>query len=122
MTEMTRMTIEAMSRQMEETRRMVTDLVVGPAQRTGQQETRPTSIERPKSYDSDSTPLDPGIEAVLRRESEETLEDSLLSERRHWQVKFAELEERNRELELETLREAGSPGPWNDPTQDGSRT
>jgi len=90
--------LQAMSTESEATRQMVVDLVQGRPQQmtTGTRETEQTPSELPLIYDYDSTPLSPGIEAVLAREDEETSETL---ERRRLQMERADLQERMMETQ-----------------------
>ncbi len=73
------------------------------------------SKPQPMEFDYDSTPLSPGIEAVMERELEEDQQEVLMRER-------IALQERMRELQAEEMRLKGhvesadsSPGPWSEP-------
>ena len=102
---------KAMTDSMREMREMVVDLTQGrESQRvTGSPETSQMWNEKQIEYDYDSTPLSPGIEAVLEREMSETEEARLLREREELQ---RQLIEKQNEMERATLPDP-SPGPWN---------
>lgn len=102
---------KAMTESMQTMRELVVDLTQGrESQRpTGTPETLPTYSEKQIEYDYDSTPLSPGIEAILEREEEETEQHRLLREREELQ---RELIEKQALLDRETLPDQ-SPGPWN---------
>jgi len=93
-------------------RELALDLTQGreSAQTNGTTETPPIWSVRQSEYDYDSTPLSPGIEAVLERELEETAQARLLREReelqRHLLEKQAEMDRLASEPSLQQ-------GPWN---------
>lgn len=97
--------------QMEQTRQMVVDLTQGRESQspTGTQETWPTQNERPPVFDYDSTPLSPGIEAVLAREETETEQARILREREELQE---QLIEKQAELDRSRLEQSSQEGPW----------
>lgn len=81
---------EMFAQERRETREMVLDILQGRATTTSQQVILPMPNEQPTSYDDG--PLPPGIEAVMAREAEETLQVPLLAERRALQERLAELQ------------------------------
>lgn len=97
--------------QMEATRQMVSDLTLGreSQSQTGMPETWQMQSARPIDYDDDSTPLSPGIEAVLEREEHETEHHRLQTERRELQEQLAE---KQAELDRLTLEQSSETGPW----------
>jgi|SRR5208282_497726 len=102
--------METMAKMHSDSMKLVVDLTQGreSPQTNGSQETWPTLNERPSEYDYDSTPLSPGIEAVLAREEQETEQARLLREREELQRTLIE-----KQSELERLNlEQSSPGPW----------
>lgn len=102
--------METMAKMHSDSMKLVVDLTQGreSPQTNGSQETWPTLNERPSEYDYDSTPLSPGIEAVLAREEHETEQARLLREREELQRTLIE-----KQSELERLNlEQSSPGPW----------
>jgi hypothetical protein len=96
---------------METMRQMALDLTQGreSLQPTTTPETSQTWSEKPIGFDYDSTPLSPGIEAVLAREEEETEQHRLLREREELQALLVE-----KQTEMDRLGlEDSSEGPWN---------
>lgn len=102
---------EAWSKQMEQTRQMVVDLTQGrESQRpTGTPETWPMPSEKLLDFDYDSTPLSPGIEAVLEREENETEQARILREREELQE---QLIEKQAEMDRLHLEQSSQEGPW----------
>jgi hypothetical protein len=92
---------------MKETRELVTQLVLGREQPrpTGERETLPTSSENPNPFDYDSTPLSPGIEAVLARELEEDRLSALRRERLDLQERLAQVQTEQRRMQERTEEE-----------------
>ena len=82
-----RSTSEASAR---ETRELVTELVLGRPQPTGTQEMLPISNASPVTYDYESTPLSPGIQAQIDREADENEQDRLQRERQELMSSIAE--------------------------------
>jgi hypothetical protein len=72
----------------------------------------PTFGEMQTTFDYDSTPLSPGIEAVLEREAEETEEGRLLRERAVFQERLAELQAEELRRQSQNGSADSSPGPW----------
>ena len=75
--------LDAMKHESEQTRLMALDLTQGreSANQNGPTEIWPTPSEKQIVYDYDSTPLSPGIEAVLAREDSESQHEATLRER-----------------------------------------
>ena len=98
-----------------EMRQMVVDLTQGRESPSpnGERATAPMPIERPLTFDYDSTPLSAGIEAVLAREAEETEQARLLREREELQ---ALLIEKQTELDRASLAESSRPDEPHLPT------
>ena len=73
-------------------RELASELTLGreSQQTNGTQETPPIWNEKQIEYDYDSTPLSPGIEAILERESEETEQHRLLMEREELRERLVE--------------------------------
>jgi hypothetical protein len=93
-----------------EIREMVVDMTQGRRmQATGQQEIASILPASDPSYDFDSTPLAPGIEAILQREDEESLQRVLLRERAELMGRLAELDNKRRDLEM---TDDSDNGPW----------
>ena len=95
-----------------EMRGLVVDLTQGrESQRTsGEVETPPILSEKQIVYDYDSTPLSPGIEAVIAREDQETEQARILREREELQRQLRERQAALDEFDLSTQSESG---PWN---------
>ena len=94
-----------------EMRGLVVDLTQGrESQRTsGEVETPPILSEKQIVYDYDSTPLSPGIEAVIAREDQETEQARILREREELQELLIE---KQAEMDRLTLEQSSDPGPW----------
>ena len=93
-----------------EIREMVVDMTQGRQQQTnGQQVMQPMPFDLPTTYDPDSTPLPPGIEAILQRESTETQQQRLLKERAELMGRLNDLNEQQSHLELVNGQDSG---PW----------
>jgi hypothetical protein len=91
---------------------MVVDLTQGRESQSpsGQPEILLTPNERLSDYDYDSTPLSPGIEAVIERESQETEQLRIAREREELQ---RQLMEAQAELDRFDLESSSESGPWN---------
>ncbi len=109
-TEMWTSMMELMRSSLAEDRALVERLVLG-------RESPPTIYssppqqswnEKPIGFDYDSTPLAPGIEAVLARETIENEQSRLLKERADLQAKLREMATEADRLGLEDFL----PGPW----------
>ena len=91
-------------------RELASELTLGreSQQTNGTQETPPIWNAKQIEYDYDSTPLSPGIEAILERESEETEQHRLLMEREELRERLVE-----KQAEMDRLNlESSSEGPW----------
>jgi hypothetical protein len=76
-----------------------------------------SSTKLPTTFDYDSTPLSPGIEAVMSREAEEDLQEALMRERAEYQQRIMELERENlARLDRQEVEDS-SPGPWSAPEE-----
>jgi hypothetical protein len=71
-----------------------------------------SSPEQPSTYDPESTPLSPGIEAVISREMEEDQEDRSRTERAALQQRLAELQAEELSRMAQNGSEDSLPGPW----------
>jgi hypothetical protein len=112
--------LHAMSTESEATRQMVVDLVQGRPlpTTTGPSETAPTLNELPLIYDYDSTPLSPGIEAVLAREEAETTE---AHEQARLRTERIALQEKMMQAQANLDRfESGQSSPQGEPSSNGS--
>jgi hypothetical protein len=103
--------LEAMTKESEATRRMVIDMTQGRESQSpiSTPETWPTPNERLSAFDYDSTPLSPGIEAVIEREESETEQARILREREELQELLIE---KQAEMDRLTLEQSSDPGPW----------
>ena len=103
--------LEAMTKESEATRKMVVDLTQGreSLSPTSTLETWQMQSARPIDYDDDSTPLSPGIEAVLDREETETEQARILREREELQERLIE---KQAEMDRLTLESSSEEGPW----------
>ena len=107
--------VAVMAKMMADTTRQMREMALGltlgreSPSPNGQQETEPIWNGKQIEYDYDSTPLSPGIEAVLERENEETEQARLLREREELQRALIETQ---REWERSQLSDQSNPGPW----------
>jgi hypothetical protein len=99
--------VEVMTRMMT----MMETLMVGRPEQT-QPPSIPFSGEEPTSFDYDSTPLSPGIEAVISRELEEDQQEVLMKERAALQKRMAELQAEELHQMAQNGSADSSPGPW----------
>jgi len=108
---MVRMMTTTMQNMAKENRELMETLMLGRTQ-TSQPASSMSLPEEPTSYDYDSTPLSPGIEAVISRELEEDQQEVFLKERAALQLRLAELQAE----EMSKLAQEGAadslPGPW----------
>jgi hypothetical protein len=104
---------DPMLKVMEMMMKMMETMVVGREPTPAPGPPSPTSYpEMPTTFDYDSTPLSPGIEAVLGREEEEDQQVVLLRERAALQARMAELQvEEMRRMERNGSEDS-LPGPW----------
>ena len=108
---MAKMMMTMASQQMTQVTKLMETMMVGRPEQT-QPPSIPFSGEEPTSFDYDSTPLSPGIEAVLSREVEEDQLEASLKERAVLQGRMREiLEDQERQMDQSTLDDF-SPGPW----------
>lgn len=105
------MTVETAKEMAAENRKMVETILVGRESLPTSNGQQPFSMEQPNLYDPESTPLSPGIEAVMYRESEEERLEVLQRERAVLQERMRELQE---EENLQGRRESedSSREPW----------
>jgi hypothetical protein len=113
--EMMKMMTTMMREENKETRSLMELMMLGRPVPESQETLSTFSKPLPMEFDYDSTPLSPGIEAVMERELEEDQQEVLMRER-------IALQERMRELQAEEMRLKGhvesadsSPGPWSEP-------
>lgn len=108
--------LEAMRMLKETTTRnqdLLEQMILGPKTETSTSTPSTTlSNEEPPIYDYDSTPLSPGIEAVISRELEEDQQDRLMTERRVLQARMAELQSELNRNAAQNGAADSSPGPW----------
>ena len=102
--------MEMMRTERSEDRRLMETLVLG-REVTSEPSTM-SSLTLPMEFDYDSTPLPPGIEAVMSREAEEDLLEAGRRERDALLAKRQELEAEVLSRMAQGQSETSSPGPW----------
>lgn len=111
--EMTKMMMMTMAKESAENRKLMETMMLGREQPPTEPQLSTFSNEPPMAYDPDSTPLAPGIEAILAREVEEDEQLRLMKERAALQARMQELILQQEKLEREP--EDSLPGPWSVP-------
>jgi hypothetical protein len=97
--------------------KLVETMVVG-REPTESQISQISLPEMPTTFDYDSTPLSPGIEAQMEREMAENEEAVLLKERAVWQKRLAELQAEEMTRQAQNGSEDSLPGPWSGPREE----
>jgi hypothetical protein len=115
MVQMMQMLTRTMAEESTRNKEFLEKMILGPPQIQTSTPSTPSLDEVPTTYDYDSTPLPPGIEAVISRELEEDQQDRLQTERAVLQARLAELQAQ----EMSNQAHDSSPGPWSQ-TQDES--
>lgn len=114
---MTRM-LTTMETQATENRRLLEIMMVGREPSPTPEDLPTFSRPQPMEYDYDSTPLSPGIEAVIAREVEEDQLAVLMRERIALQERMREIQADQERLTTQSTLDDSSPGPWHIPEAD----
>lgn len=116
--ELAKLMMTMMQDQAKENRHLMETLMLGREQVETTTPPSSTSLSEPlTTFDYDSTPLSPGIEAVLDREVEEDQQALLLRERRVLQERLSTLQEEELKMMALNGSEDSLPGPWSEPEE-----